>query len=690
MDLSQGVNGVFKGGGAKGVVYAGALRAAEERHIRFRAVAGSSAGAITAALVAAGMSADELEASTTDALRAVRWRTVTGLIPGLDKSVFSVDRLERWLEVHLRAAVHAASHDSTAPVDFASLYAATQIELNVVAVDLARKQPVVFNHVTAPHCAVATAVVASCAIPVVMPAGRVVMRNADGSEEVHRIVDGGAWANYPAFVFKDESFRKSRGLESAATRPTIGFVINPPDTPGSGASEQPVALEGRHRSIFDRGSGAAAGVVGSLLNGRALRVGALVATPVVLAVTLLAWLRAQLNSFFPVVDVLPNVLEPLAVILLVLLLATLMTVIAGVTIVLLRFGRELFDVGLPSAVAALAVGPGVPDWVGRDANDLVVRLASPRGIKTTKFKIKEPVRVAAIAEARREAARQLDAMMASAALAPATPERASESVVAPEFVPPPPAAARVANYWKAIFTNTWGTYRFPLGCAVLVAFAFGAPLAIGTARNIAAGHNAAAVRSGVVLAAGTLALIYLLARKRRSRLLDPPPRRSQASVWAQVAVTAVLFGVVTWLLFTNVKPGSLSRFENATRHDARVIGVLPSKTNKLYEVELKTPLPSLKGGTAIRYCGTPRRQTCVVFDSLLTDLAVNDRTRVLFVPATSEAFLAGEEWRNFKLDAAAFNLGIWLACGVFFGWAIEDLRWNRRLTRADAAPSPID
>jgi NTE family protein len=668
MDLSQGVNGVFKGGGAKGIVYAGALRAAEERGIRFRAVAGSSAGAITAALVACGMSADELEAATSDALRAVRWRTVTGFIPGLDKSVFSVDRLERWLDARLKDAVPNA----TEPVTFEQLFAATQIELNVVAVDLARKQPVVFNHVTSPQCAVATAVVASCAIPVVMPAGRVVMRNAEGLEEVHRIVDGGAWANYPAFVFKDQSFRKSRGLATATGRPTIGFVINPPDSAGTAAHEQPVSLEGRHRSIFDRGSGAAAGIVGSLLNGRALRVGALVATPVVLAVTLLAWLRAQLNSFFPVVDALPNVLEPLAVILLVLLLATLMTVIAGVTIVLLRLGAELFDVGLPSAVAALSVGPGVPDWVGLDENDLVVRLASPRGIKTTKFKTKDEVRVAAIAEARREAARQLDAMLTGETQPEPTPAR--EPAAAPKFVPSP---SRVSSYWKAIFTNTWGTYRFPLGCAVLVAFSFGARLAISTARKIAAGQNAAAVRSGLVLAAGTLALIYLLARKRKSRLLEPPPPRTTTSVATQLAVTGALFVVITWLIFTNLDVGSLSRFANATRHDAVVTRV---RNGHLYEVELQKALPPLKGGTARSYCGTPRRETCVVFDSLLTNLAVHDRTRVLYIAATHEAFLAGEEWRNFELDAAAFNLGIWLACGVFFAWAIEDLRWNRRLT----------
>ena len=48
------VNAVFKGGGAKGVAYAGAIRAMEERGYTFGSVAGTSAGAITAALLAAG------------------------------------------------------------------------------------------------------------------------------------------------------------------------------------------------------------------------------------------------------------------------------------------------------------------------------------------------------------------------------------------------------------------------------------------------------------------------------------------------------------------------------------------------------------------------------------------------------------------------------------------------------------
>lgn len=63
--------GVFQGGGARGVAYAGALAALHARHHWFAAVAGSSAGAITAALVAAGLEPDRIRAETPRLLAAV-------------------------------------------------------------------------------------------------------------------------------------------------------------------------------------------------------------------------------------------------------------------------------------------------------------------------------------------------------------------------------------------------------------------------------------------------------------------------------------------------------------------------------------------------------------------------------------------------------------------------------------------
>lgn len=50
----------FEGGGAKGLVHVGALKALEARGFEFKAVAGTSAGAIVAVLKAAGYQADEI------------------------------------------------------------------------------------------------------------------------------------------------------------------------------------------------------------------------------------------------------------------------------------------------------------------------------------------------------------------------------------------------------------------------------------------------------------------------------------------------------------------------------------------------------------------------------------------------------------------------------------------------------
>ena len=54
---------VFEGGGAKGVVFAGALRELDARGMKTRRLVGTSAGAITATLIAAGYSAEQIEAA---------------------------------------------------------------------------------------------------------------------------------------------------------------------------------------------------------------------------------------------------------------------------------------------------------------------------------------------------------------------------------------------------------------------------------------------------------------------------------------------------------------------------------------------------------------------------------------------------------------------------------------------------
>ncbi len=223
--------GVFKGGGAKGVVYCAALHELRARGLWFAAVAGSSAGAITAALIAAGYAPDELTRLASEGLLTVRKNWFGSLRSSGDRSLFRTVGLEKWLERTLVATMPNRVADGA--LTFAELYQWSGIELNVVAMDLATAQPVVFNHVTSPAFGVSAAVVASSAIPIAMRPRRVAVTENDRAS-VHRLVDGGAWANYPRFVFADPSFRAYHGLASTDPERILGFVIESSVSRGPG------------------------------------------------------------------------------------------------------------------------------------------------------------------------------------------------------------------------------------------------------------------------------------------------------------------------------------------------------------------------------------------------------------------------------------------------------------------------
>ncbi len=55
------IDGIFSGGGMKGIALAGAYQVLEEKGYRFKRVAGTSAGAIVACFIAAGYTAKEME-----------------------------------------------------------------------------------------------------------------------------------------------------------------------------------------------------------------------------------------------------------------------------------------------------------------------------------------------------------------------------------------------------------------------------------------------------------------------------------------------------------------------------------------------------------------------------------------------------------------------------------------------------
>jgi predicted acylesterase/phospholipase RssA len=94
--------GFSKGGGAKGIMYAGALHEIREHGYWFRAVAGSSAGAITAALIAAGLKPDELEKEVPKGLHGVRIMPAGDLV---GSPLLQSGNLASWLEQLLSSKV---------------------------------------------------------------------------------------------------------------------------------------------------------------------------------------------------------------------------------------------------------------------------------------------------------------------------------------------------------------------------------------------------------------------------------------------------------------------------------------------------------------------------------------------------------------------------------------------------------
>ena len=171
---------ILSGGGAKGAWEAGVAAALIERGLPVRVVAGSSAGALNAAMVADGR---------LDRLQAL-WRTVTreqvytlrasvlfaGLLPGV-LTLWALDRAGSLLDpAPLRELI-------TTSIDLERIRA-SRVELLVVATDLARGNKRAFDN----RSVSVDALMAAAALPGVFPAVRV-----DGVP----LVDGGLTGRAP-------------------------------------------------------------------------------------------------------------------------------------------------------------------------------------------------------------------------------------------------------------------------------------------------------------------------------------------------------------------------------------------------------------------------------------------------------------------------------------------------------------
>lgn len=194
------INGVFSGGGIKGVALAGAAAGAMEAGYRFDHAVGTSAGALVASLVAAGYGPEELDA-------AVRWIPWPDLLDWLPVTRLPLVGKALAMTAHkAQCAGDAIEETWTSLLAAKGVYTFADIDghsLRIVSTDITHQRGVVlpddlpaYGHDPA-RFSVARAVRMSAAVPFFLRPVR--LRNP-GTGDVALMADGALTANFPTRV----------------------------------------------------------------------------------------------------------------------------------------------------------------------------------------------------------------------------------------------------------------------------------------------------------------------------------------------------------------------------------------------------------------------------------------------------------------------------------------------------------
>ena len=209
--LKHYCNGVFEGGGVKGIGFAGVLGGMEDAGYEFKNVAGTSAGAIVAALIAAGYTGREIEEELkTVNFKEFRQKRVwerLGIIGktiniGLHYGVFRADNFEIWLDSLLKKKdKHVFGDIKTGNPDLRYKY-----KFQAIASDITDRMLLVLPRdlvkfgIDPDSFSIAKAVRMSMSIPLYYEPYR--LKDSHGSE--HLIADGAILSNYPIWVLDVE------------------------------------------------------------------------------------------------------------------------------------------------------------------------------------------------------------------------------------------------------------------------------------------------------------------------------------------------------------------------------------------------------------------------------------------------------------------------------------------------------
>jgi NTE family protein len=289
---------VFEGGGAKGMVFVGAMQAFEAQKHTHDRLLGTSAGAITAALLAAGYTSGEMadalaertkdgrsvfadfmgmpqpldqaaikDSATRQLLRNINLPLIPDRFEGqLDdrlvewlaaqpslRHVFSfieeggwyaADSFLSWLRRRLDAGNFNGQPRHFSGLTLAQFYAETAVDLSLIASDTTAQEMLVLNHRMAPDLPLVWAVRMSMSIPllwqeVVWQAGwgRYRAEGESGKEMTgHTIVDGGLLSNFPLELFVSSDPQVIDVMGPKGSDRVLGMLIDE-SLPVSGADQ---------------------------------------------------------------------------------------------------------------------------------------------------------------------------------------------------------------------------------------------------------------------------------------------------------------------------------------------------------------------------------------------------------------------------------------------------------------------
>lgn len=207
--LNKKINAVFEGGGVRGIGHVGAACIFEKKGYEFINLAGSSAGAIVASLLAVGYNCEEIR-KEMDHVNYMKFKqeslldrlgTLGKVISILTNyGIYSADYFEEWLTDLLRKKGKVTFGDIKTDVKPCG---DAPYRLQITASDLTDQKLLILPNDLKDFCIdpdsfpIAKAVRMSMSIPIFYEP--YLLKDCNGKE--HYIVDGGLLSNYPIWIF---------------------------------------------------------------------------------------------------------------------------------------------------------------------------------------------------------------------------------------------------------------------------------------------------------------------------------------------------------------------------------------------------------------------------------------------------------------------------------------------------------